>query len=150
MLRTLTPQVCFQEVPFEIALGFVCTGCQLGCKGCHSTHIWDADIGEPIDIDSFSHWLTRYEGLITCVVFFGGEWQTHTLLCLFEHALSKGLKTCLYTGLEHVSDVLLSKLTYLKTGPYIQALGGLEQPNTNQRFIDVASGQLLNSYFIKG
>ncbi|MFC3032813.1 anaerobic ribonucleoside-triphosphate reductase activating protein [Pseudoalteromonas fenneropenaei] len=150
MFNVLEPQVCFQEVPNEIALGFVCTGCQLGCKGCHSPQSWNANLGTPLTQTVFAGWLRRYEGLITCVVFFGGEWQEHRLLPLLRYAQSQGLKTCLYTGLDYVSEQLKNELTYLKTGRYIQSLGGLGQHSTNQKFIDVASGQLLNSYFIKG
>ncbi|WP_105169723.1 anaerobic ribonucleoside-triphosphate reductase activating protein [Pseudoalteromonas sp. T1lg23B] len=149
MLKVLTPQVCFQEVPNEVALGFLCTGCQIGCRGCHSPQTWNAKYGVPLSRPKFADWLRRYDGLITCVVFFGGEWQETLLIELLRFAKEKGLKTCLYTGLLDVSAQLKAQLTYLKTGPYIQALGGLEQPNSNQRFIDVASGQLLNSYFYR-
>ena len=149
MLRTFVPQVCFQEVPQEISLGFLCTGCQIGCRGCHSPQLWDENKGEPLTLLTFSKWLVQYQGLITCVVFFGGEWEEVLLIQLLKEAKLQGLKTCLYTGRNDVSMSLKAQLTHLKTGPYIDTLGGLETPNTNQRFIELSTGQLLNAHFLK-
>ncbi|MCG7533450.1 anaerobic ribonucleoside-triphosphate reductase activating protein [Pseudoalteromonas sp. OOF1S-7] len=146
-MNVFEPQICFQEVPNEIALGFLCTGCQIGCRGCHSPQVWDAQNGTPLTVGRFTGLLHKYSGLITCVVFFGGEWQAPLLIKLLQLARHAGLKTCLYTGLQEVPAPLRAELTYLKTGPYIQALGGLDKPNTNQLFIDVASGQILNAHF---
>lgn len=150
MFNILKPQVCFQEVPHEIALGFVCTGCQLGCKGCHSPQTWDAKIGLPLTETLFRGYLSDYRELITCVVFFGGEWQACHLLKLLRIAQSKQLKTCLYTGLDDVSAELKAALTYLKTGSYIAERGGLEHINTNQKFINLITNQVLNAHFIRG
>ena len=65
-----------------------------------------------------------------------------------------GLKACLYTGLEReeleaVSDGILPYLTYLKTGRWQMELGGLDSPATNQKFIDLRTGEVLNHLFIK-
>ena len=79
MFNVLEPQVCFQEVPGHIALGFVCTGCPLRCPGCHRVDTWDP-----------------------------------------------------------------------KHGRYVAELGGLASHLTNQRFIEIASGKVLNSLFLKG
>lgn len=51
-------------------------------------------------------------------------------------ARCNGLKTCLYSGCENVEPFrdLLPLLDYLKLGEYRPDRGGLDSPNTNQRF----------------
>ena len=39
-LNYTTEQITFQEVPNEISLSFLITGCPLKCKGCHSADSW--------------------------------------------------------------------------------------------------------------
>ena len=53
-----------------------------------------------------------------------------------------GLKTCLYSGCENVEPFrdLLLLLDYLKLGEYRPDRGGLDSPNTNQRFYRVING----------
>ena len=60
-----------------------------------------------------------------------------------------GLKTCLYTGLERgeVPPMLLPELSFLKTGRWLPERGGLDNPNTNQRFVDLETGADLTSSF---
>ena len=65
-----------------------------------------------------------------------------------------GLNSCLYTGLEQdelerASIAIIPQLTYLKTGRWKMELGGLDSPHTNQRFIDLRSGEVLNHLFVK-
>jgi anaerobic ribonucleoside-triphosphate reductase activating protein len=55
----------------------------------------------------------------------------------------------LYTGLDSVSDRLLSNLTFVKTGCWNEQLGGLQSPTTNQILMNVGNGEVLNHYFIK-
>lgn len=54
-------------------------------------------------------------------------------------ARCRGLKTCLYSGCESVELFrnLLPLLDYLKLGEYQPNRGGLDSPNTNQRFYRV-------------
>ena len=32
-----------KEIPNELSLGFVITGCNVHCPDCHSKHIWDVN-----------------------------------------------------------------------------------------------------------
>lgn len=79
----------------------------------------------------------------------GGEWLPDKLLTYLQLAQDAGLKTCLYTGFEkeQLPAELLPYLDYLKVGPWIPERGGLDNPNTNQQFIDQRSGTLLNHLF---
>ena len=53
-------------------------------------------------------------------------------------------KLCWYSGKNYNFIVkkttfskIISKLDYIKTGPYIKKFGGLDNPNTNQRFYKI-------------
>lgn len=148
MLRFTDEQIVFQEVPGEVSLAFTIAGCQLGCKGCHSSYSWRSDLGCLLTPEYFSHRIQRYKDLISCVLFLGGEWQPETLLSLLSLARKAGLHTCLYTGLDDVNLDLKQQLTYLKTGRWLAELGGLNSANTNQIFTDLRTGQCLNHLFI--
>ncbi len=134
MLYYSYPQIVLQEVQDEISLALSISGCNLHCKGCHSTETFKPTFGSPLDkkvlrglIESHKH--------ITCILFYGGEWEPETLVELFKEC--KGLKICLYTGLDmdDVPHIIIPHLNYIKTGRYIKELGGLDSSNTNQRFI---------------
>lgn len=137
-------QIVWQEVPNEVSLAFLISGCPLRCAGCHSADSWKANRGEILSVDYLRTRLQMYRNLLTCVLFLGGEWQPETLLALLNVARDEfGLKTCLYTGLERdeLPPMLLPKLTFLKTGRWVAALGGLDNPNTNQQFIDLRTDE---------
>ncbi len=143
------PQVVFQEVPGEISLGLTVYGCPHRCRGCHSSYSWKTGRGTPLTETYLQQLLSRYRGLISCVCFFGGDWQPEALLAALQTVRRAGLATCLYTGAEQVASSLRAELDYLKTGPWIAALGGLDAPTTNQRFWHLPSQTLLNHIFIK-
>lgn len=153
-LKFIIEQIVWQEVPGEVSLAFLFSGCPLRCKGCHSADTWKEGIGTELTEDYLKGRLKRYCGLITCVLFMGGEWQPEALQKMLAIVTQAGLKACLYTGLEReeleaVSDGILPYLTYLKTGRWQMELGGLESPATNQKFINLHTGEVLNRLFIK-
>lgn len=149
MLHFSTEQIVWQEVPGEVSLAYTITGCQLGCKGCHSSESWDASQGTLLTDDYFEQRLNQYQGLISCVLFLGGEWQPVTLQRKLQLARQRSLNTCLYTGLDDIDASLKDELTYLKTGRWLPERGGLNNPNTNQRLVDLRTGQTLNHRFIR-
>ena len=146
-LRFTTAQVVWQEVPGEVSLAFTLSGCPLRCKGCHSAQARNPNLGELLLVEDFLARLGRYRHLITCVLFLGGEWQPEQLLVFLKIAREQHLQTCLYSGAEAVAPQLLPYLSYLKTGAWVAARGGLSNPNTNQRFIDLRSNELINYKF---
>jgi len=127
------PQIVFQEVPDEISLALSISGCPLGCSGCHSSFTWDKDFGEKLTLETFENLLKKHK-FITCVLFYGGEWELETLIKYLDFIKSKNLKTALYTGLnlDEIPKILFNKLDYLKFGRYIKELGGLNSEKTNQ------------------
>lgn len=149
MLFFTAEQIVWQEVPGEVSLAYTFSGCQLGCKGCHSADSWDPKQGEPLSPERLNQRLQDYQGLISCVLFLGGEWAEQALLQLLKISKAARLKRCLYTGLElaELSPFIINELTFVKTGRWFAELGGLQSPTTNQKFIDLRTGQCLNSRF---
>lgn len=139
--------IVFQEVPGEISLSLSISGCPIRCPGCHSPELWPARNGTPLETAEFEKLLARYRGLITNVLFLGGEWHRASLMELLRLARERGLHTSLYTGLDEVDAELMRHLTFLKTGPWVASRGGLADPGTNQVFRDLRTGAVLNHLF---
>lgn len=138
--------VVLQEIPGEISLALTITGCPLKCNGCHSRHTWNKNKGDLLTPEIFASLLDRYDGMITCVVFFGGEWYEDELINLLQQAQARKLRTALYTGLEEVSSALMNKLTFIKVGPYKKENGGLASKVTNQRLFRIDTSETLNTH----
>ncbi|WP_029489302.1 anaerobic ribonucleoside-triphosphate reductase activating protein [Ochrovirga pacifica] len=142
-------QVVFKEVPKHISLCFSICGCPLRCKGCHSPFLFKNENGKKLYKPDYVKKLKSYQNLATCVLFMGGEWEQEALIDFLRIAKQHHYKTCLYTGLNHVDLSISQYLDYLKTGSWQASLGGLESRQTNQRFTELATGKILNSYFQK-
>jgi len=127
------PQIVFKEVPGEISLALSISGCSLQCKECHSIETWDSKFGEELTASVLHDLINKNKG-ITCVLFYGGEWDLETLSAMFSVAHKVGLKIALYTGreLEYFSTDIFDSIDYIKTGPYIKELGGLGVECSNQ------------------
>ncbi len=138
-----------QEIPGEISLALSISGCPVRCPGCHSPFTWNPSYGEPLDERVLTGFLDRYQGMISCVLFYGGEWEKDTLMAHLRVIRERGLLTALYTGRDQVEDELAIMLDYVKLGPWIAERGGLDSEDTNQRLIDLRTGQCLNHHFLE-
>ena len=143
--------IVFQEIPNEVSLCLSITGCNLRCDGCHSPFLWSKKTGDILSLCDLENILKKYENIISCVLFMGGEWHEDELISFLKYIRNLGLKTALYTGLEFnsISENLINNLDYLKYGPWIKELGGLDSNLTNQKLLDLKSGECLNHYFKK-
>lgn len=144
--------VVTQEVPTEVSLALNISGCPHHCPACHSKYLWD-DVGELL-LDNLDDLLDRYEDLITCVCFMGGEQNADELLLALQRVRWRGLKTCLYSGSDTTDGFthLFPWLDYLKIGHYDEELGGLDSPTTNQMmfyFAEPGRGYDITSRFWK-
>lgn len=142
-------QIVFQEIPNEISLALHVTGCPLQCNGCHSSDLWNSRNGTELDPGTLHQLITKFSKYISCVLFMGGEWDEVALIKLIQVVQSHQKKCALYTGLEFqaVPEKLLQELDYLKYGPYMQHLGGLNSQTTNQKLINLKTNEVLNSFF---
>ena len=124
--------ITFQEVPNEVALTFTISNCPYRCEGCHSPWL-QKDFGDELTPDIILGLLDKYQGAITCVCFMGTGNDYIALCRLIRLVRMYGYKTCVYTG-DHRNDVELYDFPdYFKEGQYIEKLGGLDSPHTNQR-----------------
>ena len=148
-LKYLGYSIVFQEVPDEVTLAINISGCPHKCEGCHSKYLWEYE-GNYISDDLYGL-IKKYEGLITCVCFMGGEQNPLDLCyCLYiVHQL--GLKTCLYSGvdkLHYLTAIGVSHLCdYIKVGHYDKQFGGLDSPTTNQRFFSRIDDNLIDTTY---
>lgn len=127
--------IVMQEVPNEISLVFNISGCPYHCKGCHSQYLWEYK-GTPLSLD-LNRVVESYKGMITCVLFMGGDQNLSEIEMQLKWVKTMGLKTCLYSGkdsFEELCSSLGGYLDYLKVGHYDEGLGGLNSLTTNQRF----------------
>ena len=133
-LKYLGYSIVFQEVPNEVTLAINISGCPHKCEGCHSKYLWEYE-GNYIS-DDLLQLIQKYNGLITCVCFMGGDQNHQELLELLIKVRKCGLKTALYTGEDALGSLnigILGNLDYCKIGHYDENLGGLDKPTTNQK-----------------
>jgi anaerobic ribonucleoside-triphosphate reductase activating protein len=135
------------EVPGEISLIYTITGCPLRCRGCHSADLRSPEAGRLLEKEDFAAELKLYDGLASCVCFLGGEWEPDELIEWLRDARAHGYKTCLYTGRSTVDDRIAVELDYVKLGPFVPELGGLDAPGTNQRFLNLRTGRDMTAEF---
>lgn len=130
--------VSFQEVPDEVSLVILVADCPNKCPGCHSPELQKAEGKDLLaDIDSI---IDEYKDAVTCVCFMGEGRDKPALLECVKKVRDSSLLCALYTGA--TADEVDARigpakyyLNYLKVGPYIESLGGLDTKTTNQRFL---------------
>lgn len=135
MLRYINTDIVFQEFPDEVTLAINVSGCPCRCPGCHSQFLW-ADRGEDLTTEALSTLILEMEDTITCVGFMGGDADAEEVDRLAEHIRCHhaGLKIGWYTGRTAISPLInQQRFDYIKVGPYLRHLGGLDSPYTNQR-----------------
>lgn len=142
-MQIFAETISLLEVPGEISLTLGVSGCPHNCPGC-SWAKEDTE-GENVTIQEFSNKLDSLKGSVTVVTFLGGEWF-NDIEGFLQLTKDSGFKTCLYTGLDSV-DIDMNLLDYLKVGSWKRDLGGLDSEETNQKFIKVKTGEVLNHLF---
>ena len=145
MLKFVNYNIVFQEVPDEVSLAINISGCPNKCFGCHSPYLME-DLGECLNKSAIDNFLFKYANSITCICFMGGDNCPGEVAQLAEHVKSKSsLKIAWYSGKETLpSNFSLYNFDFIKLGPYIQSLGGLNSPNTNQKFYKVENLQMID------
>ncbi len=134
MLKVYSYDIVCQEVPDEVTLAVNISGCPNRCPGCHSPWLWE-DEGEVMTEELMGGLIGKYGRAITCVCFMGGDAAPseieRTAIWIKSH--HPHLKTAWYSGRAEVPEGFDIKcLDFIKLGPYIEALGGLKSPTTNQ------------------
>lgn len=136
MLRYTDYDIVFREIPDEVTLAVNLSGCPNRCPGCHSPQL-QQPIGEPLTEEVVERLLARYGATVTCFCLMGGDAdpQQTAQLAAFVRRLQPALRTGWYSGRAALPDGFdpTGVFDYVKLGPYIAALGPLDNPVTNQR-----------------
>lgn len=145
MLKYVNYDVVFSEVPNETTLAINISNCPCHCKGCHSSYLAE-DIGTPLDEDALVELMLNNKG-ITCVAFMGGDSDPEYInwLASIMRDMNDGepgnwadVKIAWYSGRQELSkDIFPGNFDYIKLGSYIEELGGLDNPDTNQRLYKI-------------
>lgn len=134
MIKYVDTLVSFSEVPDEISLCINISNCPCHCEGCHSSYLAE-DIGEELTIEVLYDLVRKNHG-ITCVCLMGGDSDPEMInrLAVSLKIISWAkVKVAWYSGRQYVPDEIDTRFfDYIKIGPYIEKLGGLTSPNTNQ------------------
>lgn len=128
--------VSFQEVPDEISLVIEIADCPYKCPGCHSPEL-QKSAGRDLKIDIVSI-IREYSDVITCVCLMGTGRDQKSVIDIANLVHDLGFKAAVYTGSNRWGK-LAKHFDYVKYGPYVEKLGGLDSPNTNQHMIKVIS-----------
>lgn len=138
MLKYVDAKVTFAEIPNEITLCINISNCPIHCEGCHSKYLWK-NIGEPLDLMHLTDLIDANTG-ISCVCIMGGDVNPSEVDSIAEDIKEyyPNLKVGWYSGKYSISkDIDVRNFDYIKTGPYIEKLGGLDKKTTNQRMYRV-------------
>jgi len=138
MLKVYNYDIVFQEIPDEVTLAVNLTGCPCHCPGCHSPHLWE-DTGPELDERLLRRIYSEYAGEVTCICLMGGDADPAAVEALCAYVKQEmGLRSGWYSGRPDLPEHIdLHHFDYVKTGPYVESLGGLKSPTTNQRLYRV-------------
>jgi anaerobic ribonucleoside-triphosphate reductase activating protein len=147
MLKYVDTLVSFQEVPDEITLCINISNCPCHCEGCHSTYLAE-DIGKELTKEELTELINNNKG-ISCVSFMGGDFDPWHIayLAMYVKETYPNLKVSWYSGRDRIHSYITAmyhKFDYIKIGPYIPKLGGLDSETTNQIMYKVDNGNLID------
>jgi anaerobic ribonucleoside-triphosphate reductase activating protein len=147
MLRFINYDIVFQEVPGETTLAIHLSNCPNRCKGCHSPSLME-DTGETLDETVLTDLMKKYGKAITCICFMGGDaapQEIEQLAVFIRRTTQNRLKTAWYSGRQNLPATCSRRhFNYIKLGPYIEALGGLDSAKTNQRFYRIEGNEMID------
>lgn len=144
-LPVVNKGITLTEVPNHIAVFFEIGNCTVHCPGCHSPELWDTNYTKCTetleDIEAYIR--EQYTKGANAVLFMGGlrsslPGSKAFIYEILKPLAEKGYEICLYDGGTY--NLALEKASvyckWLKIGPYVENLGGLDSPKTNQRFLE--------------
>lgn len=146
MVKFVDYDIVFQEIPDEVTLAVNLSGCPYRCKGCHSPQLQE-DIGTELDESTLNGLMQTYGKSITCICFMGGDTdagQLYRLADFVRKSREGKIKTAWYSGSDRLTEFCADHFDFVKTGPYIQTLGGLDKKTTNQRLYKIEDDRIMD------
>ena len=122
-----------EEIPDRVTLAIEISNCRGNCPGCHSPFLKD-DIGEELTPAVIDKLVADNYG-INCFLFLGEGRDNEMLLTLARYIRNTypALEIAVYSGRDKVEAEYYDAFDFVKTGPYVEALGPLNKRTTNQR-----------------
>ena len=145
MLKYVDTDIVFQEFPDEVTLAINLSNCPCRCPGCHSTFLWK-DVGDALTPEAIEKLLNEHGERITCIGFMGGDSEPEAIdrLAAYMRMQHKEIKVGWYTGRTTIAaEIQLPHFDYIKMGPYIRHLGGLDSRRTNQHMYRITEDRKL-------
>ena len=131
-MKYFTQGIVFSEIPDEITLELGISNCPFRCEGCHSPFL-QKDVGTELTLKILKELIENNKG-ISCILFSGGSPNEVEKVCYYVRTFYPNIKTAWYTGIETIpTNLNLDYFDYIKVGAYKKDLGGLRNPNTNQK-----------------
>lgn len=132
-MKYLNTMITFSEFPDEISLCINISNCPFHCPGCHSPELWE-DVGTELSTKELKKLIDSNNG-ITCIGFMGGNPKKINIFAKLINFYYPNLRVGWYWGGNSIpKEINIEWFDYIKIGPYIKELGGLDNPNTNQKF----------------
>ena len=75
-LKFTIEQIVWQEVPGEVSLAFLFSGCPLRCQGCHSADSWKGSLGTELTTEIHNEFSVFYRCVNTHYEFIISNIQT--------------------------------------------------------------------------
>lgn len=144
--------ITFNELPDKMAYALELGACKQHCVGCHSPELQEEDVTLTSLLDILEEAQDAIDAGANAIVVMGGTNNNHitdeSLIALLRD-LAFIAPTGLYSGSddeEHDKMIAVEgHCTWLKTGPYVASLGGLESTRTNQRFYRITATYRLDA-----
>jgi anaerobic ribonucleoside-triphosphate reductase activating protein len=140
-------ETSFLDYPNETTMIVFMSGCALRCPNCHNPALQSPSVGEDITLTGLEHELIK-RPLCRSITFSGGDplFQEEVLIKYCKE-LCKHVKIGVYTGksIDEVPSELLQYISFLKTEPYVEKLGGVQEQTTNQKCWDVVDGKAVEN-----
>jgi anaerobic ribonucleoside-triphosphate reductase activating protein len=104
--------------------------------------------GKVLYEDVLAELLEKYGNAVTCVCFMGGDANPHEvehLSAFLREKTGMRVKTAWYSGKQQLPErCSLQHFDYIKLGPYVEQLGGLNCRTTNQRFYRIENTDMVD------
>lgn len=125
--------VVLEEIPDRVTLALEISNCQGSCPGCHSSFL-KLDLGRELTPEEADRLIDDNFG-INCFLLLGEGGDPGALLAIAGHVRKNHprLELALYSGRQEVEKEIYDAFDFVKVGPYVQSLGPLNEPTTNQR-----------------
>lgn len=147
MLKYVSFDIVFSEIPNELTLAINLSNCPNRCIGCHSPHLWE-DVGDEVTPEFLVGLLGEYGKSISCLCFMGGDNDPRRIQEFAEliQSYTKGnLKIAWYSGKDELSEKINPfSFDYIKLGHYNKRLGPLNKRTTNQKLYHIENQQCID------